>query len=138
EDSCYRSRRRGGPARWPRIRYRGRRKSVNGMKICTIVTGYVGLVSGACFAETGQDVVCCDIDEAKIEALEAGRIPIHEVGLEELVARNVAAGRLTFSADVPRAIRESHVVFVAVGTPSREDGGADLSAVDAVAHAVVE
>ncbi len=108
------------------------------MKLCMIGTGYVGLVSGACFAETGQDVICADIDAAKIAALEAGEIPIHEAGLDQIVTRNVAAGRLSFSSDVPEAIRQSNVVFVAVGTPSREDGGADLGAVDAVAQAVAE
>lgn len=108
------------------------------MKLCMIGTGYVGLVSGACFAETGQDVICSDVDAKKIEALEAGQIPIHEVGLGEIVARNVAAGRLSFTSDVPAAIRAASIVFVAVGTPSREDGGADLSAVDAVAAAVKE
>lgn len=101
-------------------------------------TGYVGLVSGACFADTGQNVVCADKDASKIEALEQGKIPIFEPGLETIVARNVTAGRLTFTTDVNAAIRSADVVFVAVGTPPRGDGGANLGAVDAVARQVAE
>jgi len=99
-------------------------------------TGYVGLVSGACFAETGAEVLCVDIDDAKIERLSRGEIPIHEPGLEELVRDNVQAKRLSFSSDVGGAIARSEVVFVAVGTPRRSDGAADLSAVDRVAEMV--
>ena len=106
------------------------------MKLCVIGTGYVGLVSGACFAETGNDVVCADIDAAKIERLHAGEIPIFEPGLDEMVARNVEEKRLTFSSDVARAIAAAEVVFVAVGTPPRSDGAADLQAVDKVAETV--
>lgn len=106
------------------------------MNICMVGTGYVGLVSGAGFAETGHDVVCADIDASKIERLRAGEIPIFEPGLDQLVSRNVADGRLQFSNDVPGAIAGADVVFVAVGTPMRSDGAADLSAVDAVAEAV--
>lgn len=98
-------------------------------------TGYVGLVSGVCFAETGTDVICVDIDAEKVARLNNGEMPIFEPGLDSMVERNVKAGRLTFSADPPAAIAESEVVFVAVGTPMRSDGGADLSAVDAVAEA---
>lgn len=98
-------------------------------------TGYVGLVSGVCFAETGTDVICVDVDAAKVARLEKGEMPIFEPGLDNMVERNVKAGRLTFSADPPAAIAESEVIFVAVGTPMRSDGGADLSAVDAVAEA---
>ncbi|MFW6087373.1 MAG: UDP-glucose dehydrogenase family protein, partial [Myxococcota bacterium] len=101
-------------------------------------TGYVGLVSGACFAETGNHVVCADVDAAKIDRLERGEIPIFEPGLDEVIERNVAGGRLRFSQDVTAAIAESQIVFVAVGTPPRIDGGADLSAVDAVAQTVAE
>lgn len=101
-------------------------------------TGYVGLVSGVCFAETGNDVVCADIDAAKIEKLKSGEIPIFEPGLDTMVERNVEQGRLTFSADPAQAIAESQVVFIAVGTPMRSDGGADLSAVDAVAEAAAK
>ncbi|MEM9072472.1 MAG: UDP-glucose/GDP-mannose dehydrogenase family protein [Myxococcota bacterium] len=106
------------------------------MKLCMVGTGYVGLVSGACFAETGQNVICADLDEGKIATLNGGGIPIFERGLESLVQRNVAEGRLSFTTDVVAAIKASHVVFVAVGTPPRGDGGADLSAVDAVAQSV--
>ncbi|MDB4990643.1 MAG: UDP-glucose 6-dehydrogenase [Myxococcaceae bacterium] len=108
------------------------------MKLTMVGTGYVGLVSGACFAETGTDVTCLDIDAAKVERLNAGEIPIFEPGLEDLVIRNRAAGRLRFTNDVAAAIRDAEVVFIAVGTPSRADGGADLSQVDAVARAVCE
>jgi UDPglucose 6-dehydrogenase len=108
------------------------------MKICMVGTGYVGLVSGVCFAETGNDVVCADIDASKVALLEKGVMPIFEPGLEEMVERNVKAGRLTFSADPKAAIAQSQVVFVAVGTPMRSDGGADLSAVDAVAETAAQ
>ncbi len=103
------------------------------MKICMIGSGYVGLVSGAGFAETGHDVICADIDATKIAKLERGEIPIFEPGLDTMIARNVEGGRLTFSNDVAASIAQAHVVFCAVGTPMRSDGAADLSAVDAVA-----
>ena len=106
------------------------------MKVCMVGTGYVGLVSGAGFAETGNEVVCADIDAKKIEKLLAGVLPIFEPGLDALVERNVKGGRLTFSSDVPAAIAQAQVIFVAVGTPMRADGAADLSAVDAVATEV--
>jgi UDPglucose 6-dehydrogenase len=100
-------------------------------------SGYVGLVSGACFADFGHDVVCIDKDEAKIERLNAGKMPIYEPGLEELVARNVAAGRLSFTTDLASALDGADAVFIAVGTPSRRgDGHADLSFVFAVAEEV--
>ena len=108
------------------------------MKLCMVGSGYVGLVSGACFAETGQPVICADVDQSKIDARNGGEIPIFEPGLDEVVARNVEAGRLEFTTDVERAIAEASVVFVAVGTPPRGDGGADLTSVDAVAQMVVE
>ncbi|HBQ11116.1 MAG TPA: UDP-glucose 6-dehydrogenase [Myxococcales bacterium] len=108
------------------------------MKVTMVGGGYVGLVSGAGFAETGNDVICADIDASKIERLEAGEIPIYEPGLDDLIERNVREGRMTFSADVPAAIKDAHVIFIAVGTPMRSDGAADLSAVDAVAQAVAE
>ena len=108
------------------------------MKICMVGSGYVGLVSGAGFAETGNDVVCADIDAEKIRKLEQGIIPIFEPGLEELIARNVSAGRLRFTADVAGAVRDAQAIFVGVGTPQRSDGAADLSAVDAVAQIVAE
>src|ERR1700744_6144380 len=106
------------------------------MKICMVGTGYVGLVSGAGFSEIGNDVVCADVEASKVARLRQGEIPIFEPGLEELVRRNAGAGRLTFSDDVPASIASAQVIFVAVGTPPRSDGGADLSAVDAVAAAV--
>ncbi|MBM4360871.1 MAG: UDP-glucose/GDP-mannose dehydrogenase family protein, partial [Deltaproteobacteria bacterium] len=106
------------------------------MKLCVIGTGYVGLVSGACFAETGNHVACVDIDAAKIERLEAGEIPIFEPGLDAMVERNVAERRLGFSSEVARSVGDSDVVFVAVGTPQRSDGAADLQAVDRVAETV--
>ena len=104
------------------------------MRIAMIGTGYVGLVSGACFSEFGVDVVCVDKDAAKIEMLEAGRMPIYEPGLEELVEKNVEAGRLTFTTDLQSAVKGADAVFIAVGTPSRRgDGHADLSFVYAAA-----
>jgi UDPglucose 6-dehydrogenase len=108
------------------------------MKICMVGTGYVGLVSGAGFAETGNEVVCADIDADKIARLQQGQIPIFEPGLDELVARNVEQGRLRFTTDVASAVRDAQAIFLAVGTPQRADGAADLSAVDAVAQMVAE
>jgi UDPglucose 6-dehydrogenase len=98
------------------------------MRITMIGSGYVGLVSGACFADFGHDVICVDKDEGKIAALKAGRMPIYEPGLEALVATNVAAGRLTFTTDLAASVAGVDAVFIAVGTPSRRgDGHADLS-----------
>ncbi len=105
------------------------------MRIAIIGAGYVGLVSAACFAEFGTDVVAVDADAAKVEALSAGRIPIYEPGLDRLVAENVKDGRLTFTTDLKAALREAAAVFLAVGTPSRRgDGHADLSYVFAAAE----
>mgnify|MGYP001372750553 FL=1 len=105
------------------------------MRIVMIGTGYVGLVSGACFADFGHDVVCVDKDQSKIDALLAGEIPIFEPGLDELVAKNVAAGRLSFTLDLAEALPGTEAVFIAVGTPSRRgDGHADLSYVYAAAQ----
>jgi len=107
------------------------------MQIAMIGTGYVGLVSGACFSEFGTTVVCVDKDAAKIDMLRAGKMPIYEPGLEDLVARNVDAGRLTFTTDLAQAVAESDAVFIAVGTPSRRgDGHADLSYVYAAAEEI--
>ena len=98
------------------------------MKITMIGSGYVGLVSGACFSDFGHDVVCVDKDASKIEALHAGRMPIYEPGLDQLVATNVAAGRLTFTTDLASAVADADAIFIAVGTPSRRgDGHADLT-----------
>jgi UDPglucose 6-dehydrogenase len=108
------------------------------MNICVVGTGYVGLVTGACFAEFGNPVTCVDIDVSKIEALERGEIPIYEPGLDSLVERNVKAGRLKFSTDLPAIARESLVVFIAVGTPQGDDGRADLSFVREVAKTIGE
>lgn len=97
------------------------------MKIAMIGAGYVGLVSGTCLADSGNDVTCVDIDQAKVERLEQGQIPIYEPGLAELVVRHAATGRLRFTIDTAEAVRDAALVFIAVGTPSREDGSADLS-----------
>jgi UDPglucose 6-dehydrogenase len=104
------------------------------MKIAVVGTGYVGLVVGACFAETGNDVVCVDKDAAKIRTLNAGKIPIYEPGLEELVRRNREEKRLAFSTALAEAVRRSEVIFLAVGTPMGEDGSADLQHVLAAAR----
>ena len=106
------------------------------MNICVVGTGYVGLVTGAVFSDLGNDVVCVDNDQAKIEALRAGRMPIYEPGLEEMVARNKDDGRLTFTTDLGAAVRQSDVIFIAVGTPPKETGETDLSHVEAVAGAI--
>src|ERR1019366_1862697 len=98
------------------------------MKISVIGSGYVGLVSGACFADSGHIVTCIDKDASKIEALRRGEIPIYEPGLDALVAENQRQKRLLFTTDLPTAVAQSDVVFIAVGTPSRRgDGYADLS-----------
>ncbi len=94
------------------------------MQIAMIGTGYVGLVSGACFSEFGHDVVCVDRDAAKIAALRSGEVPIFEPGIEPLVARNVAEGRLSFSTDLAAAVHGADAVFIAVGTPSRRGDAA--------------
>ena len=96
------------------------------MKITVIGTGYVGLVSGACFADVGNTVLCLDVDVRKIERLNQGEIPIHEPGLDAIVARNAAAGRISFSTDYDVAVAHADVIFIAVGTPPDEDGSADL------------
>ena len=109
------------------------------MRIAVIGTGYVGLVSGACFSEFGVDVVCADKDAAKIDSLRAGRMPIFEPGLDKLVENNVKDGRLSFSTDVRQAVAGADAVFIAVGTPSRRgDGHADLSYVYAAAKEIAE
>jgi UDPglucose 6-dehydrogenase len=107
------------------------------MRITMIGSGYVGLVSGACFADFGHDVICVDKDEAKIAALKAGRMPIYEPGLDALVATNVAAGRLTFTTDLAASVADVDAIFIAVGTPSRRgDGHADLSYVFAATEEI--
>ncbi|MEZ4255254.1 MAG: UDP-glucose/GDP-mannose dehydrogenase family protein [Polyangiales bacterium] len=106
------------------------------MNICMVGSGYVGLVSGAGFAETGANVICVDIDADKIARLRKGEVPIYEPGLSEMILRNIEAGRLSFSTEVEASIGASEVVFIGVGTPPRSDGGANLSAVDKVAEVV--
>ena len=108
------------------------------MNICMVGTGYVGLVTGTCLADFGMNVICVDVDEAKIEALQRGEIPIYEPGLEELVAKNERAGRLAFSTDLKSAIESSLAIFIAVGTPSLPDGSADLSYVRQVAQSIAD
>jgi UDPglucose 6-dehydrogenase len=106
------------------------------MKIVVVGTGYVGLVTGTCFAEVGIDVICVDIDQKKIENLNKGIIPIFEPGLENLVAKNVANGRLQFSTSLAESIKGADVAFIAVGTPPGEDGSADLKYVNGVAQEI--
>ncbi len=106
------------------------------MNICVVGAGYVGLVTGAVFADLGNEVVCVDNVDDKIVALQSGHLPIYEPGLEEMVARNVGDGRLSFSTDLAGAVRKSVIVFIAVGTPPKEDGQTDLSAVEAVAREI--
>ena len=98
------------------------------MKVAVVGTGYVGLVAGACLAETGNDVICADIDAEKIDGLTRNILPIYEPGLEALVERNQAEGRIVFTTDVASAVANVQVVFIAVGTPPDEDGSADLLA----------
>ena len=104
------------------------------MNLTIIGTGYVGLVTGACLADIGNDVFCLDLDQRKIDVLNNGGVPIHEPGLQEVIARNRKAGRLTFSTDVEAAVAHGDVQFIAVGTPSDEDGSADLQYVLAAAR----
>lgn len=106
------------------------------MKLAVIGTGYVGLVTGSCFANSGNDVTCVDIDKAKIDALKRGEIPIYEPGLTDLVKRNAAIGRLDFTTDVAAGVAPAELVFLAVGTPPDADGAADLSALWAVAASI--
>jgi UDPglucose 6-dehydrogenase len=106
------------------------------MHVAVVGSGYVGLVAGACLAETGNDVVCVDVDAAKIDRLKRNEIPIYEPGLEPMVERNQAEGRLAFTTDIAGAVKRSRVIFIAVGTPPGEDGSADLQHVLAVATAI--
>ncbi|MCA1759770.1 MAG: UDP-glucose/GDP-mannose dehydrogenase family protein, partial [Bacteroidales bacterium] len=106
------------------------------MKISVVGTGYVGLVSGTCFAETGVDVMCIDVDQKKIDQLKNGQIPIYEPGLEDIFKRNVETGRLQFSVNLTKSLENTDVVFIAVGTPPDEDGSADLQYVLGVAREI--
>ena len=106
------------------------------MKICMIGSGYVGLVTGACLAEFGMEVICVDQDGAKIERLQKGEIPFYEPGLDDLIEKNVQEGRLSFSTDTKQGVRASTVIFIAVGTPGNSDGSPDLSQIEAVAKEI--
>jgi UDPglucose 6-dehydrogenase len=106
------------------------------MKICMVGTGYVGLVTGTCFAETGNDVICVDNNGEKIKQLNQGHVPIYEPGLDEMIKRNVSEGRLCFTTDLARGVKESLFIFIAVGTPSSDDGSADLSSVWSVGREI--
>src|SRR5262252_7560601 len=108
------------------------------MHIAVIGTGYVGLVTGACFAEFGVDVTCVDVDEEKIKNLNAGILPIYEPGLDQLVSKNTAAGRLRFTTNVKQAVEQALVIFLAVGTPPNKDGSPDLSFVEAAVRSIAE
>ncbi len=107
-------------------------------KICVIGTGYVGLVTGTCFADLGNDVTCMDVDENRISRLKEGIMPIYEPGLEQLVLQNVRAGRLTFTTDYGVALKDAEIAFIAVGTPSGEEGEADLQFVRSAAEAIAD
>ena len=108
------------------------------MHVAVVGTGYVGLVTGTCFSEFGVDVTCVDIDEKKIKILNEGGVPIYEPGLDALIAKNVKEGRLSFTTDLKGAIEKSLVIFIAVGTPPKPDGSADLKYVEQVAKSVAE
>ncbi len=104
--------------------------------ICIMGTGYVVLVTGACLADLGNNVICADIDSEKITVLKSGKIPIYEPGLQELIKNNVSRDRLSFSGDIGNSIRKSEVVFIAVGTPSDSEGNVDLSYVEGAARMI--
>ena len=106
------------------------------MKISVLGTGYVGLVTGSCLAEIGNEVVCFDVDQRKVEILQSGGVPIHEEGLPQLIERNVLAGRLDFTTDVARTVHHGNVIFIAVSTPPGADGGADLQYVLAAGRSI--
>jgi len=106
------------------------------MKICILGTGYVGLVTGTCLSDFGLEVICVDKDSEKIKGLNNGKIPIYEPNLEALIKKNVSAGRLTFTNDLENAVKYSKVIFIAVGTPSNNDGSANLKQVEKVAQQI--
>jgi len=106
------------------------------MKISIIGTGYVGLVTGTCLSDFGLYVICVDQDETKISLLNSGGVPIYEPNLETLIKKNVSAGRLTFTTDFEKAVQQSKVIFIAVGTPSNDDGSADLAQIEEVARQI--
>ena len=106
------------------------------MELCIIGSGYVGLVTGACFAEVGHSVICVDNDQRKVDMLQAGKIPIYEPGLEELVMRNVAANRLRFTNSIQEGVDGSQVIFIAVPTPPQPDGSVDMTFIERVAREI--
>lgn len=108
------------------------------LKVSIIGSGYVGLVSGACFAEIGHNVLCIDNNEEKIKVLKSGRCPIYEPGLTELLEKNIAAGKISFSTSIEEAVKKTEIIFIAVNTPPREDGSADLSFVENAAREIAE
>src|SRR5215471_11487092 len=108
------------------------------MQIAVIGSGYVGLVTGACFAEFGVDVTCVDVDAEKIADLSQGRVTIYEPGLEQLVSKNLHAGRLRFTSDFKLAVEQALVIFLAVGTPSQANGSVDLSQLESAARSVAD
>ncbi|MBR3944138.1 MAG: UDP-glucose/GDP-mannose dehydrogenase family protein [Akkermansia sp.] len=108
------------------------------MNLAIIGTGYVGLTTGTCFAEVGHNVVCVDNNQAKVNALLEGRVPIYEPDLEEMIISNVSAGRLTFTTDLAAAVKSCEIIFIAVPTPPHEDGSVDLSYIEAVSHEIAE
>ncbi len=108
------------------------------MRVCVIGTGYVGLVTGICLADIGNNVICVDIDKEKIEELKKGIIPIYETGLEEMVGRNLSKGRISFTTEISEGVKNSEIIFIAVGTPSKKNGEADLCYVESVARSVAK
>ena len=108
------------------------------MRITVIGTGYVGLITGCCLADNGNDVVGCEIDRQKLQALQAGRVPIYEPGLSDLLQANVTAGRIRFTADTQEAIRHGQIIFITIGTPLQDDGSADLSAIETAVGQVIQ
>ena len=107
-------------------------------KVCIIGAGYVGLVTGACLADMKNKVVCVDSDVEKVKMLKKGNVPIYEPGLDEIIRRNARAGRLSFSTSIPQGVKSSEIIFIAVSTPPKADGTADLSSVAIVARTVAE
>jgi UDPglucose 6-dehydrogenase len=108
------------------------------MNLAVIGAGYVGLVAGTCFAESGNDVICVDIDRTKIKMLNSGKVPIYEPGLEEMVRRNAEEQRLSFSTDLSGAVKKSAIIFIAVGTPQGPNGNANLDYVRATAKGIAQ
>ena len=108
------------------------------MNISIIGTGYVGLVTGACFSEVGHNVICVDCDEEKIQLLQSGGIPIYEPGLEEVVERNIAANRLFFTSSTVEGVEKSDIIFIAVPTPPLDDGAVDLSFIERVSREIAD